>query len=183
MTRLAEQDKPLFDAAMFWADKPIKKYVVTLFCRASSNTETRIFAAGCSDRASELALSTTDLPNAAVREVRLATPVDLGCEPAPVHDRASDIAKASGLTKFSLPGMATNMYLLGNAPAMAAVQLLQQQHQRLTTALADCMTMLQACEQHKKFPTAWNCPVGVLEWDVTVAAAALVLKEVCHGSN
>lgn len=181
MTRLTEQDKPLFDAALFWADKPIKKYVVTLFCHHSGKTNIEILAASCSDRASEIAIQNTLLPDAVVREIRLATPEDLGCEPIPAHDRASDIAKASGLTKFSLPGMAGNMYLLGNAPAMAAVQLLQQQHQRLSAALADCLAMMQRAEQHQSNPRLWANPINVAAWDVATTAGHLVLKEaVCQ---
>lgn len=177
----ATLEKSEFDAALYWANKPIKKFVVTLFSRRYSREETRIFAASCSDRAAELALSNSDLIEPHIREVRLASPEDLGAELV-VHDPVSEIAKSCGLTKFVLPGMAGNMYLLGNAPAMAAVQLLQQQHQRLSGVLADCLSVFQACEKHSKLPAEWPSPVNTMEWDVTVRTAALALKEVQHGA-
>ena len=174
-------EKAQFDAAVYWAKKPIKKYVVTLYSRSNGDEEQRLFAASCSDRASELALSTSDLFEPVIREVRLATPDDLGAAPV-LHDPVSDIAKSCGLTKFVLPGMAGNMFLLGNAPAIAAVQLLQQQHQRLSGVLADCLSVFQACEKHRKLPEEWPSPVNTMEWDVTVRTAALTLKEVQHGA-
>jgi hypothetical protein len=174
-------EKSEFDAALYWANKPIKKFVVTLFSRRENRDETRIFAASCSDRASELALANSDLIEPVIREVRLATPEDLGAELV-THDPVTEVAKNCGLTKFVLPGMASNMFLLGNAPAMAAVQQLQQQHQRLSGVLADCLSVFQACEKHSKLPAEWPSPINTMEWDVTVRTAALALKEVQHGA-
>lgn len=204
-----------FDAAMFWANKPIKKFVVTLFCRDADKTETRIIAAGCSDRASELALKTTDLANAVIREIRLATPEDLGCHPVSANDyqikpilptavtktwlgvdmaagdsltnkfidpRIIAFAENYGLSHFAGPA-GKETYLLGNAPAMAAVRQLKQQHASLAAALADCLVVMQQCDQHANAPRLWPNPVGGLEWDTAVAAAALILREAHHGSN
>lgn len=173
-----------FDAALYWANKPIKKFVVTLQCKVTGVSEVRLLAASCSDRAADLAMTNTDLTAPAVQEIRLATPQDLGCEQTgmPVKDKSHELAKATGLTRFNLPGT-PQLYLLGNAPAMAAVQQLQQQHARLAAALADCLVVMQQCDQHANAPRLWPNPVGGLEWDIAVAAAALILREANHGSN
>ncbi|WP_288739509.1 hypothetical protein [uncultured Rheinheimera sp.] len=151
MNLYSEDDKKLFDAARFWENKPIKKFVVTLGSRDSRATETRIFAANCSDRASELALQTTDLANALMREIRLATPDDLGCEALPQIHCAS-------LKPVTAPSPEPKI-------------------QQLAAALADCLALMQACEQHREKPNEWADPVGSGEWDVSIAVAALVLKE------
>lgn len=173
-----------FDVAMFWANKPIKKFVVTLQCRATGASEVRLLAASCSDRAADLALTNTDLTAPAVQEIRLATPQDLGCEQTgvPAQDKSHELARATGLTRFNLPGT-PQLYLLGNAPAMAAVQQLQQQHARMAAALADCLIVMQQCDQHANAPRLWPNPVGGLGWDTAVAAAALILREASHASN
>lgn len=192
--KLTRQDQQAFSVALYWANKPIKKFVVTL--SDGTTKETRMFGTSNSDRAAELALANTDLnrETAVVKEIRLATPEDLGttvqhkntpatnnAEPEPdtlcrMPPRIAAMAAENGLKQFAVPGSG-ELYLLGNAPAIAAVQRLQQQHQQLAAALADCLAMMQLCDQHKLYQTDWSNPVGVLEWDITVAAAALVLKQ------
>lgn len=161
MIQHSEQDQKLFDAAKYWANKPIKKFVVTLACRESDATETRIFAASCSDRASEFAVQNSDLAGALVKEIRLATPEDLGCEL--VVQMPCSTQKL--ITKTTAVGMT-------DPKGVVALKITQ-----LASALADCLSMMQACEQHNNRPLEWPDPVGTTEWDVTIAVAALALKE------
>lgn len=111
-----QQATPEFNAAMFWADKPIKKFVCTL--RGNGKTETRIYGASNSDRAAALALENTDLdPEVAViLDIHLATPSELGCVPVTA---------------------------LSDSPIRTKEQKLQFQCQQLGSALAQCVDMMQ----------------------------------------
>jgi len=170
-------DKAQFDAALFWADKPIKKFVCTV--REAGKFETRIYGATCSDRAAELALENTELnrDSAVVVEMRLATPEDLGCVPAvmpSVKEKMLAFAAHHQLGEVRLDNPA--QLLIGNLPAIAAVNALKEQHGRLCSALVDCLAVMNECEKHQNFPKTFANPVGGLGWDATIAAARLLLK-------
>ncbi|MCU8087659.1 hypothetical protein [Shewanella sp. SM21] len=171
-------DQAQFDAAMYWADKPIKKYVCTL--REAGKFETRIYGATCSDRAAELALDNTELnrESATVTEVRLATPEDLGCvlmPPPSVKAKMLTFAANHKLGEVCI-GDSAQQLLIGNLPAIAAVNELKDQHARLCRALVDCLAVMGECEKHKSFPKTFASPVGGLGWDATMATARLLLK-------
>lgn len=168
MNQHSEQDQKLFDAAKYWANKPIKKFVVTLSCRESDATETRIFAASCSDRASEFAVKNSDLLSPVVKDIHLATPGELGCEPVAVD---LQMIKPPQPIKFPIDWTGYDLKPLFASQKPLTVSV-------LAAALADCLAMMQACEQHNNRPLEWPDPVGTTEWDVTIAVAALALKEV-----
>ena len=168
-------DQTLFDAATYWANKPIKKFVVCLVSRANDEQEQRIFAANCSDRASELALHNSDLQSPAVKEIRLATLADLELESMPAVIKLKEPSPSEWrqiLLQQTLTARKVMPLITGNTSKMLP-------HIRpLAAALIDCLVQMQACEQHQAKPEAWPNPVGSEAWDIAVAVAALALKGV-----
>mgnify|MGYP003624183121 CR=1 FL=1 len=174
-------DQAQFDAAMYWADKPIKKFVCTV--REAGAFEIRIYGATCSDRAAELALENTEFnrDTATVIEVRLATPEDLGCVQIPspsIKAKMLTFAANHKLGEVHLGESSHNktLLLIGNLSAIAAVNELKDQHSRLCRALVDCLAVMGECEKHQHYPKTFNNPVGGLAWDATVATARMLLK-------
>ncbi|MCL1076482.1 hypothetical protein [Shewanella dokdonensis] len=175
---------PEFNAALYWSNKPIKKFVCTLRDRETGKLEQCVYGASCSDRAAELALENTALnrETTLVVDIHLATPEELGCEvtaPLPIEQKLTQIAEANALQTFRLQ----QHFLLGNLPAITAVENLKHHCSRLGAALADTLAMLQVCEMHRRCPEDWPDPVNTMEWDVAVAAAALVLKEATNEAS
>jgi hypothetical protein len=169
-----------FDAAMYWADKPIKKFVCTVRCGLSGKTQVSIYGAKCSDRAAELALDNCEFEReaATVIEVRLATPEDLGCMPttAPsLKEKMLTFAADHKLGELRLDDSHTQL-LIGNLSAIAAVNQLREQHTRLGRALVECLGLMNACEKHRLYPRTFEDPVGSLGWDTSLATARLLLK-------
>ncbi len=48
---------------------------------------------------------------------------------------------------------------------------------RLRAALSDCVDMMQQCQQWDSEPLLDGCPIGSVEWDVTVAMAYQLISE------
>ena len=51
------------------------------------------------------------------------------------------------------------------------------ENQRLRAALSDCVDMMQQCQQWDNEPLLDGCPIGSVEWDVSVAMAYQLLSE------
>lgn len=54
---------------------------------------------------------------------------------------------------------------------------LAAENRRLRAALSDCVDMMQQCQQWDNEPLLDGCPIGSVEWDITVAMAYQLLSE------
>ena len=71
-----------FNPGEYWADKPLKKWVVVLERQSRGRvvrTDTKIVSASTERRAKQTAVANSYIDPTHVRSVRLATPRDLGC--------------------------------------------------------------------------------------------------------
>jgi hypothetical protein len=71
-----------FNAAEYWADKPLKKWVVRLERQSRGRAvemDTKIVAARTQGSAKKTAIANSFINPTHIHSVRLATPIDLGC--------------------------------------------------------------------------------------------------------
>ncbi len=170
--------QPQFDAALYWADKPIKKFVCVVKSLDNDEKQELICGSSNSDRAAEIALENSHLKAPLIcSDVRLATPDDLGALPTTlpsIKEKLHSFAVNNGLHEINLHN--AGHILIGNVTAINQVNELKDQHGRLCSALADCLAIMSQCEQHKDYPKSFDNPIGSLAWDATVATARLLLK-------
>jgi len=176
-TQAEHTENANFDAALYWAGKPIKKYVCTVKDECGE-TQTVICGSSTSDRATEIAIQNSYLTGSLVcTEVRLATPEDLGAttilQPT-IKEKLHQFAKGNNLQELNITD---GHVLIGNAPAIAYVNTIKAQHVRLTAALTDCLAIMAQCQQNHDYPKTFDSPIGTLAWDATVATARLLLQE------
>lgn len=150
----------MFDAATYWRERPIKKFVIKLV--DGDEFQNLLVSAPNETRAREQALQKTFLSSehAVVKEIRLAEPADLGVmhiEAMTLHDHEHDWYKQKaeelGLVGAQLNTGAGNRYLFLCSPA-AAKKLKEAfrkpsepfasiTKEQLHSALRDCVKAMQ----------------------------------------
>lgn len=169
--------KDKFNAALYWADKPIKKFVCTIKNK-SGNTQIVICGSSTSDRAADIALENSYLTGELTCiEVRLATPTDLGAVPmetTSTQEKLHQFAHTNGLKELNLTD---SHILVGNLPAIEHVNTLKKLCDHLSVALVDCMALLAQCEQNQNHPTIFNNPIGSLSWQATLETTRDLIKQ------
>ncbi|AZZ97985.1 hypothetical protein [Pseudoalteromonas sp. R3] len=164
-----------FDAALYWANKPIKKFVCTI---KSDNGEMHqcICGSSCSDRAAEIAIENSHLQGVLTcTEIRLATPEDLGAtatlQPT-IKEKLRRFASSNDLREVDSGGH----LLVGNLPAIEHVNALKAQCNHLSVALVDCLALMAQCQQYQEYPKLFSNPINSLPWQATIETARALLK-------
>lgn len=151
----------MFDAATYWRERPIKKFVIKLV--DGDEFQNLLISAPNESRAREQALKKTFLSNehAVVKEIRLAEPSDLGVmhvEAMTLHDHEHDwyqnIAKETGLSvvEYGEVNGPRHFYLCSTPSGRKLVEWMGEASdddspaiakEQLHSALRDCVKAMQ----------------------------------------
>lgn len=151
----------MFDAATYWRERPIKKFVIKLV--DGDEFQNLLISAPNESRAREQALKKTFLSNehAVVKEIRLAEPSDLGVmhvEAMTLHDHEHDwyqnIAKETGLSlvEYGEVNGPRHFYLCSISSGRKLVEWMGEASdddspaiakEQLHSALRDCVKAMQ----------------------------------------
>lgn len=172
----------MFDAATYWRERPIKKFVIKLV--DGDEFQNMLVSAPNESRAREQALKTTFLSSehAVVKEVRLAEPSDLGVmhvEAMTLHDRERDwyqsIAKETGLKLVEYGDMnGTRHFYLCSTPAHRKMCEWMAEPEgephpattkdQLHSALSDCVKAMQKVRSFEGSDEAFYSALSMAEY-------------------